>query len=602
MLAVWAAFLIRFEGAVPETYRRNLWTYAAILAALNLFFLWRGRLYAFTWAFVSLSELTKLLKAITYSNALFAIAALALRDRTELFGGFPGSVLVVNYVFSLLATGAIRIAKRALNELVPHRTTPEAVETLIVGAGDEGEALLRTLLKGSGYRPIGIVDNSPAKQNSSIHGVPVLGPISRIPAIAAEQPVRQVIIALTSAQAQTIREAVTLTRTAGIPNVKIVPATHELLSGAAKLTDLREIQVEDLLGRNPAKIDTKQIASFIKDRVVMVTGAAGSIGSELARQCLTFSPRRLILLDFNESGLFDLHAELCMTQPSARDRLVPIVASIIDRRKVNHLVEGYRPDIIFHAAAYKHVPLMEDFPEEAVATNVFGTLNVARAACAHGVPKFVLISTDKAIRPTSVMGKTKRAAEIATQALNGAGATRFIAVRFGNVIGSRGSVIPLFQEQIRRRAAITVTHPDMTRYFMTIPEAALLVMEAGAVGAGGEIFMLDMGMPVKIDDLARETVRLAGLVPDVDIPIVYTGVRSGEKIFEEIFSNEERRIGATQWDKIFITKGNEVPLATEVTDRLARLEASLTAAPGELHEALDQFVGSLPGKTSTIEV
>jgi len=279
-----------------------------------------------------------------------------------------------------------------------------------------------------------------------------------------------------------------------------------------------------------------------------------------------------------------------MQSPKSRGQIKTVVASITDKNKIEEIINESQPDVILHAAAYKHVPLMESYPDEAVKTNVFGTLNVAETAIKYDVPKFVLISTDKAIRPVSVMGKTKRVAEIITQTLNQKGKTKFVAVRFGNVIGSRGSVLPLFQEQIRRRAPITVTHPKMTRYFMTIPEAAILVLEAGAVGKGGEIFMLDMGEPVKILDVARETIRLAGLRPDIDIPIVFTGVRPGEKIFEEIFSDDEKRIGATQWDKIFITKTENTHDPVSVQNNIETLKKGLRESKENLKTALDECV------------
>ena len=586
--AITLAFLVRFEGAIPQEYVGRLPVYFVILAILNLFFIWRLRLYSFTWEFVSLSEFSRIVKAVTYANALFAILVLVGWGEFKLFSGFPRSILFINYVFDLLFIGALRISKRFFKETINFRTTSQGEKTLIVGAGEEGERLIRNLLKSPSYELVGIVDNNRARKNAAIHGVRVLGTIKDIPKIVKGHDIRQIIIALTSAQAGTIREAVNLGRGAGIKNIKIIPDTHELLSGKLKLTDIREIQVEDLLGRKPTKIDTKKISEFIKDKVVLITGAAGSIGSELVRQCLAFEPTELILLDFNESGLFDLEADLLMQSPKNRSRVKAVVASITDKDKLERIIAGYQPDVIFHAAAYKHVPLMEDFPDEAVKTNVFGTLNLAETAIRHEIPKFVLVSTDKAIRPVSVMGKTKRVAELITQSLNQEGKTRFVAVRFGNVIGSRGSVLPLFQEQIKRRAPLTVTHPEMTRYFMTIPEAAILVLEAGAVGNGGEIFMLDMGEPVKILEVAKETIRLAGLRPDVDVPIVFTGVRPGEKIFEEIFSEDEKRVGATQWDKIFITKTENATDPTAVKEKVELLGENLRQSNDNLKTALDE--------------
>lgn len=589
-LALYFSFALRFEGLMPTEYQDRFWIYAAILVILNIFFAWQQKLYAFTWEFVSLQELGRILKAVVSANGVFAFLVLISLGKIPLFPSFPRSVILINFILDLIFLGGLRIGKRAWQEIfLPKKFSAEAETTLIVGAGPEGEQLLRALLRGgqSSYRPIGFVDHRPEKQGGSIHNVQVIGSIDDIPAIVETGRVNQIIIALTEADADIIRKAVTLARTANIKNIKIIPDTHSLLSGK-KMTELREIQVEDLLGRNPAKIDTGKINNFIKNKKILITGAAGSIGSELSRQVAGFRPNNLYLLDFNESGLFDLHAQLTMTHPQLN--LEPLIANITDREKIFKLVETYRPDVIFHAAAYKHVPLMENFPEEAVKTNVFGTLNVAQAAINHGVSTFVLVSTDKAIRPISVMGKTKRAAEIISQVLNTQNKTKFISVRFGNVIGSRGSVVPLFQEQIKRRAPITITHPEMTRYFMTIPEAALLIMEAGAVGQGGEVFMLDMGKPVKIIDLAHETIRLAGLRPDVDIPIIFTNVRPGEKIYEEIFSEEEKKIGVTQWDKIFITKNQNLKSPELIKKNLKDLETALTDSPTEIIAALDKFL------------
>ena len=564
--------------------------YVVILAALNVFFLFRQRLYSFAWEFVSLRELAKLLKAITFASTVFALIVFLGLGNTELFAGFPRSVIFINYALNLIFIGSVRIAKRTWQEVVKKQPVSQAPRALIVGADVEGERLIRNLVnttKSYPFMPIGIVDHRKEKVGTKIHDIEVMGTIEDIPKSVRDHNVEYVIISLASADAHVIREAVKQAREANVKHIRIIPDTHELLSGRVTLTDLREIQIEDLLGRNPAHIETEKISEFIRGKVVMITGAAGSIGRELARQAAAFEPTSLVLVDFNESDLYDLHAELSSTL--SHEHLKPVIANINNRGKIFTLVKEFKPHIIFHAAAYKHVPLMEEFPDEAVETNIFGTLNVAEAALEANVHKFVLVSTDKAIRPVSVMGKTKRVAELIVQELNEQAKTKFVSVRFGNVIGSRGSVVPLFKEQIKRRAPITITHPDMTRYFMTIQEAALLVMEAGAVGGGGEIFMLDMGKPVKIEDLAKEMIRLAGLRPDVDIPLVFTGIRPGEKIFEEIFSADEKQVGKTQWDKIFITKNNYPNNSAPNKERLAALKESLINPSQSIERALDRF-------------
>lgn len=567
--ALTAAFLLRFDGALPAEYHDRFSYYLLFYAGLNLFFLHYERMYSFTWSFVGLKELTRLFRALTYASGLFAL--LVFLDTTDFFAGFPRSVILLAYFLSILLIGSLRIGKRLWLELVAGRALPGGEPALIVGAGRQGEHLIRQLQDSENiYRLVGIIDEKPANQGISIHGIPVLGYVRDIPKIAGDRDVRHLIIAFERDHERAIRETVTIAREAGITDIKIVPEFSELLGQKLSFRDLKEITIEDLLGRDPAKIDTEEIKRFLHGKAVLVTGAAGSIGSELCRQISQFLPAKLMMLDFNESGLFDLEHELRRSFPNAE--FVSIIASITDRLRIRALLELHRPEVVFHAAAYKHVPLMEEHPAEAAKANILGTAYLAEAAKEADVKKFVLISTDKAVNPISVMGKTKRAAEIVVKNLNnGDGATKFVAVRFGNVLGSRGSVVPLFQEQIKRGGPVTVTHPDMTRYFMTIPESALLVMEAGAVGQGGEIFMLDMGKPVKIIDLARELIRISGYEPDTQIPIVLTGMRPGEKIFEELLTAEENS-SATKWEKIYIAKTDNRLNRHDVEEHLRALE------------------------------
>lgn len=374
------------------------------------------------------------------------------------------------------------------------------------------------------------------------------------------------MIAMPSAPSRTIRETVELGRRAGLKQIKILPGIYAIVTGHVRLADIREVQVEDLLGREPVRIDVREIESYLKDKKVLVTGASGSIGMELCRQIMRFGPKRLIALDQDETGLFNLGFTILDfgfesmrsiargSDPEIRGpRMVPIVGDVRDRAKIERVFEENRPDVVFHAAAYKHVPMMELHPDEAVKNNVFGTLVVAEAARRWGSEKFVFISTDKAVNPRSVMGATKRVAEMLVQSLNGRGRTKFVAVRFGNVLDSRGNVISVFREQIRRGGPVTVTHEDMRRYFMMASEAVLLVLQAGVMGEGGEVFVLDMGEPVNIMDLAKEMIRLSGYEPDKDIPIVITGPRPGEKISEELLGSEEGTM-ATKHEKIFVAR------------------------------------------------
>ncbi|KKU98050.1 MAG: Polysaccharide biosynthesis protein CapD, partial [Candidatus Jorgensenbacteria bacterium GW2011_GWC1_48_8] len=367
-LGLWLAFLLRFDGTLPLEYQGRFLYYFLILAALNIAALSSNRLYSFSWEFVSLRELNKLFLSVTYANAVFAIIVFIARENTAFFAGFPRSVIFITYFLNLIFLGAIRIAKRVWHEIVKKGPVSDAPRALIVGAGPEGEQLIRVLLKSDKAQifPIGIVDHRPEKQGVTLHGIRVLGTVLNLPKIVKDNNVEHVIIALASAEADVIKNATKTAREAGIKDIKIIPETHELLSGRVSLADVREIEIEDLLGRNPAKLETEKIAEFVKDKIVLVTGAAGSIGSEIARQVAGFQPKKLILLDFNESGVYDLHMELIRSYPV--EMLQPVIANISDRSKIFSLVKNWKPDVIFHAAAYKHVPLMEEYPEEAVQT------------------------------------------------------------------------------------------------------------------------------------------------------------------------------------------------------------------------------------------
>ncbi len=588
-LSLLAAFYLRFDLSFPPQYADVFWTAVPVLAILNIAFLLRYNLYSFTWSFVGLTELGRLIKALTFASAFFALAILADRETTNVFAGFPRSVVLIGYILNVVLIGGVRIGKRLCSEIVLRKPPLGSARTIVVGAGSQGEQIIRSLrLAGTAIDIVGIIDPNPAKQNTLIHNIRVIGRIDDIPSLVVAHRVESVVIALGEAHGDYIRKAVRRAREARVQKIKIIPQFSDLLGQKISFEALRDVSVEDLLGRDPVQIDTQEIRSFVNGKRVLVTGAAGSIGSEICRQLVSFGPHEIFMLDFNESGLFDMEAEFKMKFPEQAIR--PLIASITNTSKIKGLFQKFRPEVVFHAAAYKHVPLMEEWPDEAVATNIFGTAVLAEAAREANVKKFVLISTDKAVNPTSIMGQTKRAAELVVQAENEAGPTRFVSVRFGNVLGSRGSVVPLFEEQIRRRAPITVTHPEMQRYFMTIPEAALLVLEAGAVGSGGEVFILDMGKPVKIVDLARELIHLSGLEPDKDIPIVFTEVRPGEKLFEELLTAEERAQGATKWQKIFVAQGAKPKDAQTIRVRLRALQSALHDSSTDLREKIRAFI------------
>lgn len=572
------SFLLRFDGTIPALYEPSIPFYVALSLALTIPLLFWRRLYAFTWAFISLDEIIEVLKVATTSGLLF-FAAYAIFQGYPFFRSFPRSIIIIHHALLFLFLGFLRAAKRALLIIKPRREENQMKHTLIIGAGESADELIRIMQrsknghKRNGYAIMGILDDTPEKQKTLLHGVDVLGPIDALPMVASKYEIQTIVIALSESESNAIRKTITLAKKAKISDIKIIPSVYEVLDSKLSVDQLRPVRVEDLLGREPTKIETQAIESFLHNKRILITGAAGSIGSELCRQIAKFSPRALHIVDYEESNLFNLARVLELEYPHLA--IVPSIADVKNRVKMETLIEQAKPHTIFHAAAYKHVPLMETFPEEAVATNAFGTLCVAKAALKAHVEKFVLISTDKAVHPVSVMGKTKKLAEMIIGSLNGQGKTHFVSVRFGNVLGSRGSVLPIFEEQIKRRLPLTITHPKMTRFFMTAPEAALLVLEAATLGEGGEIFVLDMGKPVKIIDFAKEFIRLYGLEPNKDIPIVYGKPRPGERISEILLTNEEG-VSATRYQKIFRAKSNHKIGRKELFLRLKHLKTCLS--------------------------
>lgn len=575
-LAVWLAFLLRFEGQIPNQHFSNIWglIFVTLITTLPIFYF--SKLYSFSWTYVSTQELIGLFRAVALSF-LFSSVLLFLFKNHPVFIGFPRSTLFISYFLIFFFCGGLRFLKKAYRQIFQGIAIEEREGTLIVGAGDAGEQILRSILslKSSFFYPIGFVDDDPAKQGTLIHGLKVLGKIEDIPKIVKEREVKGMIVALPSAGSWAIRRAVEKGREAGIRKIKIVPSVAEIIDGQISVGNLKELQIEDLLGREPVSLDYGLIENFIRNKKVLVTGAAGSIGSELCRQVAKFNPFLLAILDRDETGIFNISEELEDKFP--RLNKVSLIADIREEPKIDRIFKEYQLHIVFHAAAYKHVPLMEIHPDEAVKNNIFGTKIVAEATLKYGVEKFIFISSDKAVNPTSVMGATKRVGEMICQVLNNG--TKFISVRFGNVLDSRGSVIPIFKEQIKKGGPVEITHPEMKRYFMTTSEACLLVMQAGAMCQGGEVFVLDMGDPIKIVDLAREMIRLSGLEPDKDIPLVFTEPRPGEKFFEEILTAEEEAI-ATQNQKIFVAKLSEID-EEELNSGLEKLKTAMERSDKE---------------------
>jgi FlaA1/EpsC-like NDP-sugar epimerase len=545
--ALFGAFLLRFDFDVTPFYWTNFPTWLEMFLAIRMgVYLYFG-LFHGLWRYSGTRDLIGLLKAATTSSALSVIAVAMLGPRM-----FPRSIYVIEWLASIIFVGGLRFSIRTIREIAVQNAAPDEVRRriLIVGAGDAGEALLRELVRTHArrYDPVGFVDDSPVKHGEHIHGVRVLGPISMVSKIVESTKVEEVVVAIPSVSGREMRRIVDLCAKSGA-HIRTLPGTDRLIDGKVTVSQLQNVNIEDLLGRDPVVLDTDIVGAAIRGRTVMVTGAGGSIGSELCRQICRFKPARLLLVEQTENNLFHVHRNLERLFPECVT--VPYVADICDSRRLETIFEEERPHAVFHAAAHKHVPMMEWNPGEAIKNNVFGTKKMADLSVAYGVEKFVMVSTDKAVNPTSVMGVSKRCAEIYVQALSQRTKTQFVTVRFGNVLGSEGSVVPLFKEQIARGGPVTVTHPEMKRYFMTIPEASQLVLQAGAMGAGGEIFILDMGEPVRVVDLARDLITLSGLVPNEDIEIRFTGVRPGEKLFEELAIDAEN-VAKTKHPKIFV--------------------------------------------------
>jgi FlaA1/EpsC-like NDP-sugar epimerase len=549
--ALAVSFLLRFEFTLPPFYRPIALKLLTVTLVVRGLVHWRFGLFHGLWRYSGARDLIALIKAATVSSLIVASIWAFMAT-----GTFPRSILILDFAFSILAVGGVRLSIRTLREaLVQSARPPESVgqrrkRILVIGAGDAGEALMRELVRiyGHRYEPVGFLDDAPSKQLARIHGVPVIGTIADVEKVAAREEIDEIILAIPTMTGRDMRTVLELCRPTRA-TVRTLPGVDSLIDGRATVSQLAEVAIEDLLGRAPVTLDTEQVAKLVRGRAVLVTGAGGSIGSELCKQICRFKPKTLILVEQAENNLFEAHRALAAEFDEVS--VVPYVADICDKRRLETIFETERPALVFHAAAHKHVPMMESNPGEAVKNNVFGTKTVADTADQFGVEKFVMVSTDKAVNPTSVMGVSKRTAEIYIQALSQRSKTLFATVRFGNVLGSAGSVIPIFKQQIAKGGPVTVTHPEMQRYFMTIPEACQLILQAGAMCSGGDIFILDMGSPVKIVDLARDLIRLSGLEPDHDIAIEFSGIRPGEKLFEELTFNAEKA-EKTRHPKIFV--------------------------------------------------
>ena len=534
-LASFLGLFVRFDlniSRIPPEYARAALEFLPyyILASLVIFFL--ARMYSTMWSVAGVRE------------ALHVVAACGLASLVQIAGmmllplSVPRSFFLVSFAALCAEELGIRLSYRVVISLFGNHSKKAAKRIMIVGAGTSGSVILKEMTTSSLVNGcvVCFVDDDRNKAGKFLNGVPVAGNRNDIPRLAEEYKIDEIYIAIPSASARERKAIIEICRETGC-QVKILPGIYQLINGEVSVAKLRNVEIEDLLGRDPIRVNLDEIMGYVSGKVVLVTGGGGSIGSELCRQVASHNPKQLIIFDIYENNAYDIQLELKEKYPDLD--LVVLIGSVRNTHRIETVFEKYRPDIVYHAAAHKHVPLMEDSPNEAIKNNVFGTYKTAKAADKYGTKRFVLISTDKAVNPTNIMGASKRMCEMVVQMMNARSKTDFVAVRFGNVLGSNGSVIPLFKKQIEQGGPVTVTHPDIIRYFMTIPEAVSLVLQAGAYAKGGEIFVLDMGEPMKILDLAKNLIRLSGYTPDVDIPIVFTGLRPGEKLYEELLMNEE---------------------------------------------------------------
>jgi FlaA1/EpsC-like NDP-sugar epimerase len=578
--AFFLAYLLRFEFYLDENYFDNALNQLPFVVFVQFASLFLVGAYSVIWRYISFEDIKAFLKAGFASGVLLVLVRLLLSPERFIRWQVPLSIILMDTLFAFAGLMTLRIVRRFIyekaekNSFAIGKRRKVKRTALLVGAGRIGALAVKDILgRGDSEFDIkGFVDDDKHKKGGSVNGIKVLGTTDDLARLVDEMNIEQIVIAIDQAPGKYIRRILDIC--GAIPvKASILPSLHEIMHGQVQISRIRDVQIEDLLGRAPIELDGENLKGFLNEKVVMVTGAGGSIGSELVRQIVKFSPKSLLLVERTEFPLFQIDREL--SRDFENINYTPILADIGDESRMRELFAEYKPEVIFHAAAHKHVPLMESNPTEAIKNNVFATKLIGELAGEFGAKDFVLISTDKAVNPTSVMGASKRIAEIVLQSLNQVFPTNYTAVRFGNVLGSTGSVIPIFREQIQQGKAITVTHKDMTRYFMTIPEAAQLVLQAGALGTGNEIFILDMGEPIKILDLAEDMIRLSGLQPFEDIDIIFTGIRNGEKLFEELEITGENLL-KTKHPKIFIGK-----IATYSADHVSQVLSSFRHALDE---------------------
>ncbi len=570
-LAWWLAFELRFDHGVPRYYDTLFRRTILIVVAIKLVVFVLFRFYDRWWRYVSIRDMWSAMRGVTAASLVAGLTVYFFSPVAQV--RLPRSVAVMDWLLLLgFVAGSRLLARSVIERPGTSGLVARGKEVLIVGGGDAGQLVIREMQRNRqlGYTPIGLIDDDPRKKNLRIHGVRVLGTTDDLRHILRDNRPDEVILAIPSASGEMRQRIVNVTRESNVP-VKTLPGLYELIAGESALaTQIRPVQVEDVLGREPVEVDLESTAGYLKNATVLITGAGGSIGSELCRQIARVGPQRLILVDQGETALFEIERELVDERGFAA--AIPVLADCRSRTKMRQIFDRYRPAVVFHAAAYKHVPLMEANPLESVRNNPLATRVLAEIAVEHGTERFVLVSTDKAVNAKTVMGQSKALCEWIVEAYGARDdiATRFVAVRFGNVLGSSGSVIPIFRRQIAKGGPVTLTHPEMTRYFMTIPEAASLVVQAGAIGGRGDVFVLDMGEPVRIMDLAMQMIRLSGKDPERDIDVQVVGTRPGEKLHEELWGAGETAV-PTQHPKIMRVSG---PIVDSVwlQDELTELE------------------------------
>ena len=617
--SLYLSFLLRFDFVLDNQKRQLILEALPFFIIIKLSVFGFFKLYRIAWRYVGLTDLYNIVSSVIVSQSLLMVLILVPKQYPlsllPSFSGFPRSIFLIDGVMTLLLISGLRISKRMYLELIMRKNRMgNGLRTLIIGAGNTADMIIRDMgrFDSSGFNPVGFIDDDVNKIGRYIHGVKVLGKIDTLKEVISKDSIEAVIIAIPSLNYKLLRTIYSTARECGVKTIKIIPRIYDFHKPYLNLKNLEDIKIEDLIGRQTVEIDYKEIKEFLEGKRILITGAGGSIGSEITKQVCGFNPEAVILYDIDETALHNMEIDTKRLFPYLAGKLHFIVGNILDDERIEGNFKEFRPNILFHAAAYKHVPMMEYNSEEAVKVNIFGTHKLADAAVKHGVERFILISTDKAVRPSSIMGATKRMAEYVCKMFNEARSqksevrsqTEFISVRFGNVLGSRGSVLPLFMEQLKYGGPLTVTHKDMQRYFMTIPEAVSLVLQASVIGKGGDVLVLDMGEPIKIVSLAEELIKIHGLEPYKDVNIEFVGLRPGEKLFEEMLNADEGTV-ASKHKKIFVARGGEKYSKEEIENIATEFEIAIrqpsTEGGRRVRDLLKKYVvwDSMPAQDCT---